>query len=50
MQTDDAFIVYVHDIEEAKECIGEYIPKGFKVFQMDLNVLKRTLIEKVGRN
>jgi len=47
IQSDNAIVVYIHNIEEAKDCIGEYLSSGFKSFQIDLSVLKQRLIEKV---
>lgn len=40
-------MVFVHGFEEAIEVMGRYLPSGFKSFQMDLNVLKKALVEKI---
>jgi len=45
--SDNDIMFNVHSLEEAKEWISKYLPSGFKSFQMDLNVLKRTLIERI---
>jgi DNA-binding transcriptional MerR regulator len=43
----DDMMVYIHDLKEAQKCINEYLSFGFKSFQMDLNVLKHTIIERI---
>jgi len=40
-------MVFVHGFEEAMEAMKRYLPSGFKLFQMDLNVLMKTLAEKI---
>jgi DNA-binding transcriptional MerR regulator len=41
-------MVFVHGFEETIEVMGRYLPAGFKAFQMDLNVLKKALVERLG--
>ena len=43
----DDMMVYVHNLKEANGCTNRYLSDGFKSFQMDLNVLKHMLIERI---
>ena len=49
IQSENAILVYIHGIEEAKESMGNYLAEGFKCFHMDLDYLKAQLISKIER-
>ena len=40
-------MVYVHSLEEAKEVMERYLSSGFQSFHIDLNALKKALVDKI---
>ena len=47
-RSQDDIMVFVHDRAEANECIEMYRPDGFIAVSMDLNTLKKELMEKIN--
>lgn len=47
IQSDNAIISYLHDLDELKQCLDRNLTKGNKFFVMYLGDLKAELIKKI---
>lgn len=48
IQSDNAVISYLHDLDELKQCLDRNLTKGVKFFIMYLKDLKAELIKKIA--